>query len=97
MPVSIDLTVQLVVAAGSSLTLLFGGVWFSATQAAALKNLSSRIDEIKTGAAERYRTHDTEISQRDKAISAVDNRLTRIEAQLDFLIASKTTHPLPGE
>ena len=34
----------------------------------------------------RYADHDRELRQRDAAILAVDRRLTRIEAQLEYLI-----------
>ena len=89
----IEINTGLLLLIGAFLASLGGGIWFAATQVAALSVLTRRIDDMRDESIARYARHDQEIQQRDAAIVAVDKRLARIEMQLEYLVAAGKAQP----
>lgn len=67
---------------------LGSGVWFFATQTAVNQGIAERQVRFETAAGARIDADEKRNESRDTEISAMDNRLARIEAQLTFLVAN---------
>jgi hypothetical protein len=70
-----------------------GGAWYMATQAAANASMEKRLAHLETSTSigNRLDTIDKRDDARANAITSLDIRLTRAEAQLGYLGVAKGT------
>ena len=65
-----------------------GGVWFMATQAATNAGVAERLNRFERIITDRIAAADRRDEVRLASVAAIENRLTRIEAQLTYLVTN---------
>lgn len=73
---------------------LGGGGYYMGTQAANQTNGYNSFDKFKSEVLERFARNETSSKNSDESTAKIDLRLTRMEAQLSFLVT--TAAPIPG-